>query len=61
MESKTKYVIAFFIGLVLGFAVGTQGILERDQTEVFERGRAQGLAECQEPSRLEKAAKWISE
>lgn len=33
----------------------------RDHERAYHRGRAAGLAECQKPSRLEKAAEWLAQ
>ncbi len=52
-----------FISLAIGFALGATVIgstYERDEDGAYRRGRADGIQECQKPSKLEKAAKWMS-
>lgn len=32
-----------------------------DEEKAYRRGHAAGLADCQKPSKLEKAAKWLAQ
>ncbi len=55
--------LKIFLALVLGFTLGATIIgstYERDEDGAYRRGRADGIQECQKPSKLEKAAKWMS-
>lgn len=48
----------------IGFASGAlaMGALhDVDERGAFDRGRAQGVQDCKDPSRLEKAAKWLAQ
>lgn len=63
METKTKWNV--FASCCLAVGIGSIGaslaMRERAVDDAFERGRQQGLRECNEPSKLEKAAKWLAE
>lgn len=55
--------LKIFFASVLGFVLGATVIgstYERDEDGAYRRGRADGIQECQKPSKLEKAAKWMS-
>lgn len=60
---SSKALISICVTLaVLGCLAGAEAVRLRIEIKnVFEQGRQQGLRECQEPSRIEKAAKWLAE
>lgn len=49
----------FFMGLFIG-AMGVGTTYDFDEKQAYKSGRAAGLEECNDPSRLEQAAKWLS-
>lgn len=66
MRNKNEKNKGFVMGLlpwVLGFAFGSvviEATHNQAEDEAYRRGRADGIQECQKPSKLEKAAKWMS-
>jgi len=66
MRNKNERNKGFVMGIlpwVLGFALGSAVVeATRNKTEddAYRRGRIDGIQECQKPSKLEKAAEWLS-
>lgn len=50
---------AFVAGILLGGAA-VLATVDADKGGAYDRGRADGIASCSEPSRLERAAKWLA-
>ena len=60
MSRYLKQALLIAMSVLLGAAiVGT--IHDSDEEKAYRRGHAAGLEECQKPSRLEKAAKWLAQ
>jgi len=55
----TTLCLTAFVLLVI--SVLEMARLRHQADSAFERGRQRGLRECQEPSRLEKAAEWLAD
>lgn len=56
--------VGFMFGLTLGIFSSLAGV-EVGKAEAFEKGKASGWAaaieQCNAPSRLERAAKWVTQ
>ena len=64
MSHPTRAVLSRAIWCVIGVAVGAFAVgalHDVDERAAFDRGHAKGVQDCKDPSRLEKAAKWLAQ
>jgi len=58
-DSYLKAPFALVLGFILG-AIVVGSTYDKLDDDAYRRGRMDGIQECQKPSKLERAAKWVS-